>query len=87
MRLVTHPVTSQVLLFALALVVFKEMVHVRSVAHNLLSTPLGNVPNFVLGALKHGEVLTLIALGVMLFTLFSVPLRLWTPKLQLFKAA
>lgn len=75
-RAATHPILVQVALFALALLVFARMVHVRSVIDNMLATKVGSLPSFFAGALSNGEALTLIALGVMLFTLLSVPLRI-----------
>lgn len=72
-RIVTHPVTMQCALFVLALLVFARMVHVRSVIDNLLSTSLGKVPSFLTNAILNGEMLTLIAVGVMIFTLLSIP--------------
>lgn len=73
MRVVTHPITTQCALFVLALSVFARMVHVRSVIDNLLSTSLGKVPSFLTNAVLNGEMLTLIAIGVMVFTLLSIP--------------
>jgi hypothetical protein len=79
LRIVRHQITTQVALFALALVVFAKLVHVSRIAESLLSTPLGNVPqyifNVVFHALLRGEVLTLIAVGVMVFVALSLPLR------------
>jgi len=72
-RIATHPVTMQGALFVLALLVFARMVHVRSVIDNLLATSLGKVPSFLTNAVINGEVLTLIAVGVMIFTLLSIP--------------
>lgn len=75
MRVATHPIMLQSALFVLALFVFARMVHVRSVVDNLLATEVASVPSFVASALFHGEVLTLIAIGVMAFTALSVPIR------------
>jgi len=76
-RIVTHPITVQSGLFVLALMVFARTVHVRSIIGNFLSINVGQVPTFLVNAVfQHGEVLTLIAIGVMIFTLFSLPLRI-----------
>ena len=77
-RLAHHPVTIQIGLFVAALFIFAHMVHVAKVVQNMLSTSLGNVPQFVFNALMHGEVLTLIALGVMTFVLLSLGWRTLT---------
>jgi len=86
LRLMKHPVTVQVALFTLALLVFARLVHVSKVVDNLLSVPLGQVPQHIVNALMRGEVLTLITIGVMVFVALSVPLHFWRvvylPKLR-----
>ena len=74
-RLAHHPVTIQIVLFVVALFTFAQMVHVHKVIQNMLGTSLGNVPHFILNTLMHGEVLTLIALGVMTFVMLSLGWR------------
>lgn len=76
LRIATHQITIQLALFAVALMVFARMVHVRSVLENLLATEVGRVPMFAYSALSQGEALTVIALGVIIFTLLSIPLRI-----------
>ena len=75
-RIATHEVTMQMALFALALLVFAKMVHVASVVDNFMSIPVAYIPGFIVGAVSQGEVLTLMAIGAMLFTALSLPLRL-----------
>lgn len=76
MRLATHQVTTQVALFVLALYVFGAVVHVKRIVDALLSTSLGSIPSYVVGAFMHAEMLTLIAIGVMVFVGLSLPLQL-----------
>ncbi len=73
MRVVQHPVTMKIGLLAVALVVFAEVVHVRKIVENLLSAPLGSVPQLAFNAVMRGEVLTLLAVGVMVFVALSLP--------------
>jgi hypothetical protein len=75
-RIATHEITMQIALFALALLVFAKMVHVASVVNNFMHIPVANVPNFIFTAVSHGEVVTLLAIGAMMFTALSLPLRL-----------
>lgn len=75
-RLATHQMTAQIGLFILALYIFGEMVHVRQIVETLLNTPLGRVPTYVGNAFMHGEMLTLLAIGTMVFVALSVPLQL-----------
>ncbi len=84
-RIVRHPITLQVGLFTAALFVFADMVHVSKVIENLLQTSVGSMPTFVLNALMRGEVLTLIAIGVMVFVALSLPTQAWrllAPRMQ-----
>jgi len=80
-RLASHPITLQVGLFGVALLVFAKLVHVSRVAESMLSTPLNNLPNYlfntVSSAFMRGEVLTLIAVGVIVFTALSIPWGLY----------
>lgn len=79
LRLVQHPIVLQLGTFALALVLFAKLVHVHRVLQGLEST--SNVPQFLYNtfasALMRGEVLTLIVVGVLIFTALSVPWGLY----------
>jgi hypothetical protein len=72
LRLVAHPLLSNTAIFGGALVVFARMVHVERVIDALLSIPLRSVPNFMLSALSHGEILTLISMVLMGFAMLRV---------------
>lgn len=74
-RIVTHDVTMQVALFGFALVVFAKMVHVASVIDNFMNIPVADVPAFIFSALSQGEVVTLFAIGALVFTALSLPWR------------
>ena len=85
MRIATHTITLQTVLCFFALYVFAKMVHVASVVHNLLSVEVGNAPAYIANAFFHGEALTLIAIGVMMFVALSLPVRVRTtffPRMQ-----
>lgn len=73
-------VSSQVMLysamFMVALAVFAQMVHVHKVLVNFATLELGQVPGFIMHAVLRGEVLTLAAIGVMIFTALSIQWRL-----------
>lgn len=72
-RVATHQVTMQVALFVLALYVFGAVVHVKRIVDALLSTSAGSIPSYIAGAFMHAEVLTLIAVGTMVFVALSIP--------------
>lgn len=87
LRVLTHPITLQLALFAVALLVFAKLVFVHRIYETILSMPLASLPTYVTttvaSALERGEVLTLLALGVMLFVALSVPWQvrqLYVPK-------
>lgn len=85
-RILTHELTLQAVLFALALFIFAKLVHVASVVHNLLQVQVGKLPAFAWNTVAQGEVLTLMAIGVMVFVALNVPWRLYKvvlPKLHL----
>ena len=80
-RVLKHPMVLQLALFGLALMVFAQMVHVKRIVDTLLEMPVGSVPKYVLNAFVHGEMLTLIAIGAMVFVSLSVPMHVWRTKL------
>lgn len=82
-------VSSQILLyssmFLVALAVFAHVVHVHRVLVNLSALSFGQMPQFIFNAVMRGEVLTLTAIGVMVFTALSIQWRLRSlvvPKLK-----
>ena len=89
LRVAQHPITIQIALFVLALGVFAKLVHVSRIMDTFLSTSLQNVPQYVFNTILHafmrGEVLTLIAVGVLTFIALSLPrhvYKLLVPKLH-----
>ena len=82
LSVVMRPAFLHGIALSVSLSVFAAQVHVASVYHNLLSTDLGHVPQFLLNAIFRGEVLTLLALGVMIFTVLSTSWQLRVPLLR-----
>lgn len=72
----------QIALFAVALYAFAEMVHVHKLIQNMMAVSVGDLPQFILNAFMRGEVLTLIAIGVMAYVSVAMTRRL-TPLLSL----
>lgn len=77
LRIAMHPVTTQAVLFIVSLAVFAKLVHVSRIVEALMNTTLGNIPHYILNTVVHafmrGEVMTLIAVGVLVFTALSIP--------------
>jgi uncharacterized membrane protein len=88
-RIAQHPITLQVGLFAVSLLLFAKLVHVQRILESLLSSSLQNLPQYlfnnIAGAFQRGEVLTLLTLGVMLFVALSVPMQVWRLRLPKWK--
>lgn len=66
----------QIALFAVALYAFAELVHVHKLIQNMMSVSVGHLPEFILNAFLRGEVLTIIAVGVMAYASISMSRRL-----------
>ena len=77
-RIATHQITAQIALFALALMVFGKLVYVKRIVDTLLTRSVEQLPGYVTGAFMHAEVLTLIAIGTMVFVALSIPWQLRT---------
>ncbi len=77
LRMALHPVVVNSLLFIGALFVFARMVHVARIIESLQTLPVANLPVYVMSALSHGEVLTLLSMAVMAVAIgrvaFSLP--------------
>lgn len=73
-------VSSQTMLysamFMVALAVFAHLVHIHRLFENLFAQDISHIPQFILNAVLRGEVLTLMAIGVMIFTSLSIQWRL-----------
>ncbi|MCA9365908.1 hypothetical protein KC723_03350 [Candidatus Kaiserbacteria bacterium] len=74
--LITHPMAMRGIAFPIALAIFAKQVHVASVINNALATDLGRLPYFIWNAFARGEVVTIFAVGVMIFVALSVPWKL-----------
>ena len=81
LRIARHPITLQAVLFVVAMEVFAKLVFVERVIDSFLNTSLRNIPAYIFNniwnAFMGGEVLTLLALGVMIFVALSVPIQVW----------
>lgn len=85
-RIVSHPLMLYVGLFGSALALFAQNVHVAKVIENFSSNSVAGAPQFILHAIMRGEVLTLVAIGLMVFAALSIQVQvrhLFVPKLRL----
>lgn len=65
LRLTTHPIVANTLLFGLALVLFGRLVHVAKIIESFETLPLSHLPNYIFNALSHGEIFTLLSMAAM----------------------
>ena len=70
-RILTSRTFVHTVLFALGLYGVKVMVHIASVVKNLQSVQVGNLDTFLLNAVLHTHFVTLLSLGVVIYTLIS----------------
>lgn len=85
LSIASNPMLLHGMALSISLAIFAQMVHVASLINNLLHTEVESVPHFIWSAFARGEVLTIIAVGVMVFTALSFPwhlARTRMPKLQ-----
>jgi hypothetical protein len=70
----------QGLVFGSSLVIFKEVVHVASVFRNTLDTPLGLVPEYllgsILGAIRNGDLVKVVTLLLLVSITISIVKRI-----------
>ncbi len=76
LRMALHPMVINSLLFITALFVFARMVHVARIIESFQTLPVANLPVYVMSALSHGEVVTLLSMAVMAVALSRVALSL-----------
>lgn len=82
-KLITNPIILNGALFLVGLATFTQLVHVRRVVDAALSLPLSRLPQFIVNTIMHGEVLTLLAISVMVFSALSLNMRLGTVRLEI----
>jgi hypothetical protein len=71
LRLATHKAVLSFALLALSVYGLSVMVHVASIAENLRRVQVGRLDNYVANAFLHTDVVTLIFLGLVIFSLLS----------------
>lgn len=77
LSIAAHPMLLHGVAFSIALAIFARQVHVASVINNFLSIEVSHVPSFLWHAIARGEVITLFAIGVIVFTALSVPWKVY----------
>lgn len=86
-RLATHPLLVHGVLLALGVYGLSVMVHVASIMNNIRTIELGNLDNYILNAFMHAEFLTLVFVGVVVFTALSLRFSLKAPRMVTMQTA
>ena len=85
-RLATHPITLHAVVLLVAGYALATLVHVEMVLRNLATTEVADLGTKLSTILFNADALSLLALGVVTFTVLSLPLRLprvVTPRVEL----
>lgn len=80
LRLATNPLTVHTAIFAVCVFALSRLTHVAAIMENVSNVKVGELNTYIYGALMQAEFLTLVCLGIIIFTLLSLPLRLSTPR-------
>jgi len=71
LRLATSPLVTHTLLLAVSVYALSKLLHVASIMDNLRGTELANLDNFIFNSFIHAEFLTLVFVGIIIFTALS----------------
>lgn len=80
LRLGTHPLVVHGVLFVASVYGLSVMVHVASIIENLRNIQVGNLDTYIFNAFTHTDVLTLLFVGMVFFTLLSLRWNLSMPR-------
>lgn len=69
-------------LFGASVIGFWKLVSVMSIINNLMSTKVGEVPNYALSSMAHTETITLMVFGIIVFTILSLGIRVGWPEMR-----
>ena len=80
LRLATHPVTLHAFVLVLSVFALSRLTHVAAIINNIMGVKVGDLGGYIFNTLVNAEFLTLVCVGVIFFTLLSLPLRLSLPR-------
>lgn len=75
-RIATHVTTLHLVVMAVSVYALGYFVHVAAIFRNVSSVPVGEFVGYMLRALAHADVMTMLVLGVIALTFISLPLSL-----------
>jgi hypothetical protein len=80
LRVATHPLLVHALVVLLSVYALSRLTHVAAIMNNLRSIRVGELDTYLLNSIMHAEFVTLVCVGIVVFSLLSLPLRLSLPK-------
>jgi len=75
-RIATHVTTLHLVVMAASVYALGYFVHVAAVFRNASAVPVGEFVSYMLRALAHADVMTMLVLGVIVLTIASLPMSL-----------
>lgn len=79
LRIVSHPIVTHGALLLASVYALSVVVHVASVLENLSKIQVGDLGRYMLNTFANTELWTLALIGIILFTIISLPIRLRMP--------
>ena len=79
-RIATHPLVTHAVVLGTSVVIFAKLVHVAAVYRNLTQVQVGEFGGYILRVFTHADVATLIAFGLIIFTILSLQWKFVLPK-------
>ncbi|MFT7507648.1 MAG: hypothetical protein ACI92I_000812, partial [Acidimicrobiales bacterium] len=75
-RMITKPVVTHAVVLVLAVVILARLVHVAAVYRNLVNVQVGELGAYVLRAIIHTDMATLVTLALIIVAMMSLQRRI-----------
>lgn len=79
LRLLKHPLTTHGVVLVVAGFILARLVHVAAIYQNILNVRIGDLGNYLYFTLVRADAVTLLVIGVVVFTILSLRWRLHVP--------
>lgn len=82
LRFGTHPLVIHGAMLAVGVFALSRFTHVAAIINNLSNIKVGDLDNYLFNSFTHAEVWTLLAIGIIFFTMISLNFSLKSPKMH-----
>ena len=86
LRVASHPIVVHGTLFIAGVFVLSRFVHVASILNNISSVQVGELGRYLFNTFMHAEWWTLATIGIILFSVLSLPFSLAAPRFHKMQA-